>query len=186
MLCLPEASWVSWQLLKSSDTCFITLPIAFWCLLTRSDFYVVGFFTRLPQHLNNNTQTNHTLRLWEAQADYEISSVKQHCQTFTKPPRLQESRLTGGGSPNLVVLVEWKVPVERFMGAVNRYNWFHPWLYTCTGQKADRNWFYMPLLQLYSVPGFPLYEDTDLRRATAHQFYCFAIEVLFGANAVSW
>ena len=38
---------------------------------------------------------------------------------FTKPPLLQESRLTGGGSPNLVVLVEWKVPVERFMGAAN-------------------------------------------------------------------
>ena len=31
---------------------------------------------------------------------------------FTKPPLLQESRLTGGGSPNLMVLVEWKVPVE--------------------------------------------------------------------------
>ena len=34
----------------------------------------------------------------------------------------------------------------------------------------------------YSVQGFPLYEDTDLRRATAHQLYCFAIEVGFGAN----
>ena len=27
---------------------------------------------------------------------------------ITKPPLLQESRLTGGGSPNLVDLVEWK------------------------------------------------------------------------------
>ena len=36
----------------------------------------------------------------------------------------------------------------------------------------------------YSVPGFPLYEDTDLGRATAHQLYCFAIEVGFGANAL--
>ena len=36
---------------------------------------------------------------------------------FTKPPLLQESRLTGGGSPNLVVLVEWKVPVESKTGA---------------------------------------------------------------------
>ena len=34
---------------------------------------------------------------------------------------LQESRLTGSGSPNLVVLVEWKVPVERFMGAANSF-----------------------------------------------------------------
>ena len=41
---------------------------------------------------------------------------------FTKPPLLQESRLTGGGSPNLVVLVEWKVPVERFMGAANYFH----------------------------------------------------------------
>ena len=32
------------------------------------------------------------------------------------------------------------------------------------------------------MPGFPLYKDTDLRRATAHQLYCFAIEVWFGAN----
>ena len=40
-------------------------------------------------------------------------------EPFTKPPLLQESRLTGGGSPNLVGLVEWKVPVERFMGAAN-------------------------------------------------------------------
>ena len=42
--------------------------------------------------------------------------------SFTKPPLLQESRLTGGGSPNLVVLVEWKVPVERFMGAANSFH----------------------------------------------------------------
>ena len=42
--------------------------------------------------------------------------------SFTKPPLLQESRLTGGGSPNLVVLVEWKVPVERFMGAANCFH----------------------------------------------------------------
>ena len=38
-------------------------------------------------------------------------------------------------------------------------------------------------LLLYSESGFPLYEDTDLGRATAHQLYCFAIEVGFGANA---
>ena len=42
--------------------------------------------------------------------------------SFTKPPLLQESRLTGGGSPNLMVLVEWKVPVEGFMGAANCFH----------------------------------------------------------------
>ena len=41
---------------------------------------------------------------------------------FTKPPLLQESRLTGGGSPNLVGLVEWKIPVERRMGATNSFH----------------------------------------------------------------
>ena len=35
-------------------------------------------------------------------------------------------------------------------------------------------------LRLYSVPGLPLCKDTDLRRATAHQLYCFAIEAGFG------
>ena len=39
-------------------------------------------------------------------------------RSFTKPPLLQESRLTGGGSPNLVDLVEWKVHVERKVGAL--------------------------------------------------------------------
>ena len=38
------------------------------------------------------------------------------------------------------------------------------------------------MLRLYSVPGFPLYNDTDLRRATAHKHYCFTIKVWFGAN----
>ena len=37
-------------------------------------------------------------------------------------------------------------------------------------------------LLLYSESGFPLYKDTDLGRATAHQLYCFAIEIGFGAN----
>ena len=48
--------------------------------------------------------------------------VWQLFYAITKPPLLQESRLTGGGSPNLVVLVEWKVPVERFMGAANYFH----------------------------------------------------------------
>ena len=38
-------------------------------------------------------------------------------------------------------------------------------------------------LRLNSVQGFPLYEDTDFRRAATHQLYFFAIEVGFGANA---
>ena len=101
---------------------------------------------------------------------------------FTKPPLLQESRLTGSGSPNLMVLVEWNVPVERFMGAANSVFRIYPGLYTCTVQTADPNWFLLLALLLYSQPGFPLYEDTDLGRATAHQLYCFAIEVGFGAN----
>ena len=33
------------------------------------------------------------------------------------------------------------------------------------------------------MPEFPLCENTDIRRAIAHQLYCFAIEVGFGANA---
>ena len=47
-------------------------------------------------------------------------------QLITKPPLLQESRLTGGGSPNLVDLVERKVPVERRMGATNSFHSFYP------------------------------------------------------------
>ena len=47
-------------------------------------------------------------------------------RSFTKPPLLQESRLTGGGSPNLVDLVERKVPVERRMGAANSFHSFYP------------------------------------------------------------
>ena len=47
-------------------------------------------------------------------------------QTFTKTPLLQESRLTGGGSPNLAVLVEWKVPVEWKLGASKIFHSSHP------------------------------------------------------------
>ena len=43
-------------------------------------------------------------------------------EAFTKPPLLQESRLTGGGSLNLVGLLEWKVPVEWEMGAANSFH----------------------------------------------------------------
>ena len=37
-----------------------------------------------------------------------------------------ESRLTGGGSPNLVDLIERNVPVERKMGAANSFHSFYP------------------------------------------------------------
>ena len=54
---------------------------------------------------------------------------------------------------------------------------------TCTVQTADPNWFWLLSLLLSSVLGFPLYLSTANGRATAHQLYCFAIEVGFGANA---
>ena len=40
--------------------------------------------------------------------------------SITKPPLIQESRLAGGGPPNLVALVERKVPVERKMRAAHQ------------------------------------------------------------------
>ena len=67
------------------------------------------------------------------------NEVWWHGVPFTKPPLLQESRLTGGGSPNIMVLVEWKVPVERFLGAANCFHWIHPWLYTCQGCHSETN-----------------------------------------------
>ena len=48
----------------------------------------------------------------------------QAARPFTKPPLLQERRLTGGGSPNLVDLVERKVPVERKTGATRSFHSF--------------------------------------------------------------
>ena len=71
------------------------------------------------------------------------------------------------------------------MGAANSAHLFHPWMYTCTVQTDDPNWFWLLSIRLYSVPEFPLYEDTDVRRASSHQLYCFAIEIVFGANVCS-
>ena len=42
---------------------------------------------------------------------------------FTKPPLLRESRLTGGSSPNLEDLLEWKVTVEWKMVEEVSMNW---------------------------------------------------------------
>ena len=53
----------------------------------------------------------------------ELFQETAQCQEpFTKPPLLQENRLTGGGSPNLMDLVERKFPVERKLGAANSFH----------------------------------------------------------------
>ena len=57
-------------------------------------------------------------------------------------------------------------------------------IHDCTVKTAHPNWFWLLFLRLYSGPGFSLYEDIDLRRVTARQLYCFAIEVGFGANVI--
>ena len=76
---------------------------------------------------------------------------------FTKPPLLQENMLTGGGSPNLEVHIEWKVPVDS-AGTANQ---------NC---KTGLIFCYGPLLLLL-LPGFlTLYEDTGGRRAATNKF----------------
>ena len=62
--------------------------------------------TRSHQMLPGNTRCSHMLK-----------GVNRR-NPITKPPLLKERRLTGGGSPNLVDLVERKVP---FFGLV----WFN-------------------------------------------------------------
>ena len=61
-----------------------------------------------------------TLKKLHGKGTHRHTDSQTH--TFTKPPLLQESRLTGGGSPKLVGLVEWKVPVEWEMGAANSFH----------------------------------------------------------------
>ena len=46
----------------------------------------------------------------------------QVAQSFTKPPLLQENWLTNGGSPNLVDLIVWKVPLEWKLGAAKLFH----------------------------------------------------------------
>ena len=81
---------------------------------------------------------------WQYTRNFE-ARMSEKCgewrDSFTKPPLLKESRLPGGGSPNLVDLVEGKVPVERNMGAANSFHSYYPWLYTCVVQIVDPNWF---------------------------------------------
>ena len=48
-----------------------------------------------------------------------------------------------------------------------------------------KNWFWLLSLQLYSVLGFPLYEDTDLRSrgiGAKPNLYCKAIELVCGGS----
>ena len=45
---------------------------------------------------------------------------------FSKPTLLQESRFTGGGSLNLVDLIEWLDLLERKMGAAYTFHSFYP------------------------------------------------------------
>ena len=48
--------------------------------------------------------------------------------SFTKPALLQESKLNGGGTPYLVDLIEYKVPVECRLGQAKHFflHLFHP------------------------------------------------------------
>ena len=48
------------------------------------------------------------------------------CTPITKPPLLQESGLTGGGSSIGCVLVECKVPAECELGAAINFHSLHP------------------------------------------------------------
>ena len=73
-----------------------------------------------------------SMRVWDLHG--EVSGV------FTKPSLLQESRLTGGGSHNLVGLVEWRSLWcgEWELQAVS-FHFTHD--YTCNVQVVDPNWF---------------------------------------------
>ena len=78
------------------------------------------------------------------------------CVVFTihQTSPTQDSRLTGGGSPNLVDLVQWK------MGAAKRSIYF---TYDCTlllYEQLIHTGSVLLLLLHSSVLGFPLYKDT--------------------------
>ena len=98
---------------------------------------------------------------------------------ITKPPLLQESRVTCDGSPNLVDLKKRKVPIER--------KWelrIVSIIFTndCTlvlYKQLIPTGFVLLLLPLSSVLGFPLYKNKDNGRAATHQLYSFAIWVWF-------
>ena len=95
---------------------------------------------------------------------------------FTKPPLLQESRLNGGGSPNLVDLVERKVPVKREIVAINFAN-VHLVLYKQLIQTGS----VLLLLILSSVLRFPLYEETGNGSIPGHRAHtqCVCLALLY-------
>ena len=104
---------------------------------------------------------------------FAMPAHKQICQIsreelthpFTKPPLIQESRLTGGNFPDLEDLVERKVPVDREMGAANSLNSF---IHDCTlvlCMQLIQTGSLLLMLPLSSVLGFLLYADTDNERA---------------------
>ena len=98
---------------------------------------------------------------------------------LTKPSLLQESRLTGGGSPNLVDLIEWKSLSSRSCELQKMSIHF---THDCTlVQYAQmiQTGSVLLLLPFSSVLGFTLYEDTDHGRAATHQLYSFAIVIEF-------
>ena len=85
-------------------------------------------------HYTSPQSVNHPLEQIASQTKHGPSwgpklSLSQVCKDrlpFTKPLLLRESRLTSGASPNLVDLIERKVPIERKVGAANSFFSFYP------------------------------------------------------------
>jgi hypothetical protein len=99
------------------------------------------------------------------------------CVVFTihQTSPTQDSRLTGGGSPNLVDLVQWK------MGAAKRSIYF---TYDCTHllyEQLIHTGSVLLLLLHSSVLGSPLYKDTanGSRQAQNSFIYTFPREFNF-------
>ena len=106
-------------------------------------------------------------------------------EPFTKPPLLQESSLTGGGSPNLLDLVEWKSP-ESGKWELQIFSIY--FTHDCTlvfYSQLIQTCSVLLLLPFSTVLGFPLYKNTGDGRAATHQLYSFAIEVVVGTDANS-
>ena len=85
-----------------------------------------------------------------------------------KPCLLQESRLIDGGSPNLVDLVECKVPVEWILELQQNF------IHDCTlvlHARLIHTGSVMLLLPFSYMPGFTLYEDIGNGRAIIQQIY---------------
>ena len=96
---------------------------------------------------------------------------QQAGRPFTKPPLLQESSLTDGGSPNLLDLVE--------EGPCREENSF---THDCTlvlFKQLIQTGSVLLLLPFSSVLGFTLYEDRGDGRAATHQLYSSAKEAWY-------